>query len=122
MANRRVGGILFLKVDGEQFQAKGAFTYNLGAPKRTAVVGVDAVHGFSEVPQVPMIEGAVTDSDELNLSSLINVRDATVTIELANGKIIALREAFFAGEGEVSSEEGEISVRFEGISAEEVAA
>lgn len=122
MANRRVGGIMFLKVDGEQFQAKGSFTYNLGAPKRTAVVGVDAVHGFSEVPQSPMISGSITDSDELNLSVLLNVRDATVTIELANGKIIALREAFYAGEGDVTTEEGEIGVEFRGITAEEVAA
>lgn len=122
MANRRVGGILFLKVDGEQFQAKGSFTYNLGAAKRSAVVGVDAVHGFSELPQTPFIEGAITDSDDLNLETLINVRDATVTIELANGKIIALREAWYASEGDVTSEEGEISARFEGITAEEVAA
>ncbi len=121
MANRRVGGIVFLKTDGQLLQAKGEFTYNLGIPKREAVVGQDAVHGFKEEPQVPMIEGTVTDSDELDLEALLNFRDGTVTLELANGKIIVLREAFFAGDGNVSTSEGEIEVRFEAIRGEEVA-
>jgi len=51
MANRRVGGIIFLKVDGEGFQSKGNFTYNIGVPKKEAVVGADGVHGFKETPQ-----------------------------------------------------------------------
>ena len=44
MANRRVGGILEVKIDGTLFSAKGEFTYNLGTPKREAVVGADSVH------------------------------------------------------------------------------
>ena len=120
MANRRVGGIIFFKVDGELFQAKGEFSYNLGQPKREAIVGQDNTHGFKELPQVAMIEGSITDSDELDLESFVTIRDATVTLELANGKIISLKEAFFAADGNVSSSEGEIEVRFEGIRAEEV--
>lgn len=119
--NRRVGGIIFLKVDGELFQAKGEFTYNIGVAKREAIVGQDSVHGFSEVPQVPYIEGSITDNDELNLETLLNTRDATVTLELANSKVIVLREAFFAADGNVTTTEGEIEVRFEGIRGEEVA-
>jgi len=122
MANRRVGGILFIKKDGEQLQAKGAFTYNLGVPEREAVVGSDGVHGFSEMPRVPFIEGAITDSDELDLATLLRTRDSTVTIELANGKTVVLREAWFAGESSPNTETGEIPVRFEGIEGEEVAA
>lgn len=120
MANRRVGGIIFLKVDGELFQAKGEFTYNIGVPKREAVVGQDAVHGFKEEPQVAMLEGSITDSDDLDLQAFVEVRDATITLELANGKIIVLREAFYAADGNVTSSEGEIEVKFEGISGEEV--
>ena len=119
--NRRVGGIMFLKVDGELFQAKGEFTYNLGAPKRTAVVGQDQVHGYNEVPQVPYVEGSITDNDELDLEKFVTIKDATVTIELANGKIIVLREAFYAADGNVTTTEGEIEVRFEGVKGEEVA-
>ncbi len=120
MANRRVGGILFFKLDGELFQAKGNFTYDIGAPKRDAVVGADGVHGFKEMPKVPFIEGALTDNDALDLERLLLFRDGTATLELANGKVIVIREAYYAGEGNVSTEEGEIPLRIEGIRGEEV--
>lgn len=120
MANRRIGGIIFLKVDGELFQAKGSFEYNLGAAKREMVVGSDGVHGYKEVPQVAMISGSVTDNDELDLKKLLETKDATITLELANGKMITLRDAVYTGEGKVTTEEGEIEVKFEGLSAEEV--
>jgi len=121
MANRRVGGILFFKVGGVLCNAKGSFTYNIGAAKREAIVGADSVHGFKEMPQVPYVEGSITDSDELDLETLLNLRDTTVTLELANGKVIAIEEAFFAGDGNATTEEGEIEVRFEGIRGREVA-
>lgn len=122
MDNVRVGGILFLKANGTLYRAKGAFTYNLGKAKREAVVGADTTHGFKEVPQTPFIEGACTDSSEFNLANLLELRDATVTLEIANGKIIVLQSAWYAGDGNVTSEEGEITVRFEGLTAEEVRA
>jgi len=120
MANRRVGGILLFKLNGELFNAKGEFTYDIGAPKRDAVVGADGVHGFKEMPKVPFIEGALTDNDELDLKALLAFRDSTATLELANGKVIVIREAYYAGDGNVSSEEGEIPLRIEGMRGEEI--
>lgn len=120
MANKRVGGIILLKLDSNLLKAKGAFTYNLGKPKREAIVGQDFVHGFKEEPQVPFIEGTITDDDELDVETLLLTRDATATIELANGKIIALNEAFYAGEGDITTDEGEIAFRLEGITADEI--
>jgi len=120
MGNRRVGGILLLKLDGELFRAKGEFTYDIGAPKRDAVVGADEVHGFSEKPKVAFIEGALTDSSDLDLNTVLLFRDGTATLELANGKVIVIREAYYAGDGNVSSDEGEIPLRIEGIRGEEI--
>jgi hypothetical protein len=120
MANKnRVGGIIELKVDGQQQSAKGAFTYNLGNAKRDAVIGSDGVHGFKEGPQVAFIEGAITDNAALSLDKLTKIEDATIMLRLANDKLIVLRNAWFAGEGTGNTEEGEISVRFEGLSGEE---
>lgn len=120
MPNRRVGGIVFIKIDGELYQAKGEFTYNVNPVKRESVVGADGVHGFKEEPKPFFIEGAITDNDELDLEKLQSARDATVTLELANGKVIVLREAFYAADGDVTTSEGEIQARFEAISGEEV--
>lgn len=120
MSQNRVGGTIALKINGEIHNAKGAFTYNLGRPKRDAVVGHDRVHGFKEIPQVPFIEGEITDRLALDLESLVQGVDLTVILELANGKVISLRNAWFAGDGNVQTEEGNITARFEGMSADEV--
>jgi hypothetical protein len=117
--NRRAG-TLFFKVDGTQYDAKGSFTYNLGAAKREAIVGSDAVHGYKETPQVPFIEGEITDRSDLDLEKLLNLDGVTVTLELANGKVILLRDAWYAGDGNVGTEEANIQVRFEGLNGEEV--
>jgi len=118
---RRLGGIIFIKVNSKGFNAKGEFTYNIGAPKREGIVGSDNVHGYKETPQIPYIEGAITDTSELDLESFVKIKDATVTLELSNGKVIVLREAWFAADGNVTTEEGEIECRFEGMKGEEVA-
>lgn len=116
----RVGGLLSLKVNGDLYFAKGNFTYNLGIPKKEAVVGADRVHGYKETPQVPYIEGEISDRQELSLEALQKTTDATVTLELANGKVIVLRQAWYASEGVGNTEEGNVECRFEGMSAEEV--
>jgi len=116
----RVGGIIALKVNGDIYFAKGNFTYNLGKPKREGVVGADTVHGYKETPQVPFVEGEITDRNELSLEDLVTLDDATITLELSNGKVITLSEAWYAGEGTGNTEEGNIACRFEGMSAEEV--
>lgn len=116
----RIGGIIALKVNGDIYFAKGNFTYNLGKPKREGVVGADVVHGYKETPQVPFVEGEITDRNELSLEDLVTLDDSTITLELANGKVITLSEAWYAGEGTGNTEEGNIACRFEGMSAEEV--
>lgn len=116
----RRAGIIFVRVDGGQLDAKGAFTYNLGAPKREAIVGSDAVHGFKETPQVAFIEGKVTDRGSLSVAALTAIEDSTVTLELANGKVVVLHGAWFAADGQAETGDGEINVRFEGDFAEEI--
>lgn len=116
----RVGGIIFVKADGVQYKAKGSWTYNLGKLKNEGIAGVDGVHGYKSMPQVPFIEGTITDSGDMSLEKLLDIKDATITLELANNKVITLSKAWFAGEGDVSTEEGEIAARFEGMDADEV--
>ena len=119
MSNLRAGK-LFFKVNGTQYRAKGEFTYNLGGDKHTMIAGVDSVHGYKSEVVVPFVEGKITDGDDLDVKALTQVKDATVTLELANGKVIALRGAVYAADANVSTSEGEVPVRFEGLSCEEV--
>ncbi|XFB06347.1 phage tail tube protein [Azotobacter salinestris] len=116
----RLGGTISIKVDGEIYNAVGNFTYNLGQPLRAGLVGPDGVHGYSEMPQIPFIEGEIRDRREISLETLQNLTDATVTLELANGKVVVLRNAWYASEGTFNTEEGNGAFRFEGLSGEEI--
>lgn len=119
-SNNRRAGVLFFKVDGVQRDAKGNFSYNIGSPKRKMIVGPDRVHGYSEMPQVPFIEGEITDASDLDLKAFQNLTDSSITLELANGKVVALHHGTHCADGNVQTEEANIQVRFEGIEAEEV--
>ena len=123
MANKnRRAGVLYVRIDGQQYDAKGDFTYRLGYPKREGMMGPDRVHGYKEMPQIPFIEGEITDARDLKLQELQNLTESTMTLELANGKSIVLRDAWYAADGDIGTEEGNIQVRFEGMSAEEISA
>lgn len=110
--NRRAG-MIYVKVDGQQVDAKGSFSYNLGTSKREALIGSDTIHGYKETPQVAFIEGEVTDSPELNHRALAEQDNATVTLQLANGKTIVLSDAWFAADGNGNTDEANIGVRWE---------
>jgi hypothetical protein len=117
----RIGGTITIKVDGVQYLAKGSFSYNLGKPKKTGVTGSDLlVHGYKEEPQTPYIEGEITDTASLDLATFQDITDATVMLTKPNGKIVVIRNAWYAGEGKGETEEGKLDFKFEGLSGEEM--
>ncbi|PCJ13801.1 MAG: phage tail protein [Gammaproteobacteria bacterium] len=118
--SQRIAGIFYVKIDGILQSAKGNFTYNLGAPKRSAVVGTHKVHGFKEEVQVAFLEGEFTDSSELDLEKLVTLEGVDPSVELANGKVFVLRNAWYAGEGTVNTDEANVDVRFEADKGEEI--
>ncbi len=120
MADQRRAGLIQVQVNGEIMDAKGSWSYGLGRSKRDAMIGSDGVHGYKETPQIAFIEGAITDRGNLDVAALVTGRDLTVTLSLSNGKVIVLRDGWFAGEGTASTEEAEITVRWEGANAEEI--
>ena len=117
--NRRAGTIFF-KIDGTVRDAKGNFTYNFGSPKRTTIVGADKTHGFKEEPQPASIEGEITDKGDLDVKAITNIEDSTITLELNNGKTVALQNGYYTADGNVQTNEANIQVRFEGPEMNEV--
>jgi hypothetical protein len=110
------GGIIQLQINGVIYDVKGEVTYNLGVPKRKAIVGVDGVHGFTEEPQPSSAECILTDRGTLDAAALFSLKDATVAVVLANGKTVSYRDAWYAGEGTGKTNEGEIDFRIESAS------
>ena len=120
MAENRRAGTLHITIGGVRRDARGEFTYNIGAPKRTAMQNeAHETIGYMSEGQTPSIEGAITDQSDLVLSDLVNLDDETITLEMANGKVFTLHNAWFAGDGNVTTRESNIELRFEGRTAEE---
>lgn len=120
MADQRRAGLIQVQVTGEIVDAKGDFSYDLGGVKRTTIIGSDGVHGFKEEAKPAYIEGAITDRGTLDVAALVNAKDQSITLSLSNGKVISLRNAWYAGDGTASTAESEIKVRWEGASAQEI--
>ena len=120
MSDNRIAGVAFLKVDGEQFAIRGKFKYVVNTVKRETLVGQDGVHGYKEMPVEPYISGDVSDHPGTRVKRLEDITDATITLELANGKTIMLRNAWWADTSEVDTEEGSYPVKFCGLSGEEL--
>lgn len=116
----RVAGYMEISVNGSKLAAEGSFTYDLGVPKREAVVGPDAFHGYKEMPKVPYIEGSIVVKADTDVTAICNLTNAKIDLRLATGKIISLGDAYYAGEGTGNTDTGSLSVRFEAGRGQEV--
>ena len=123
MADRNLrAGTINVAYNGIVVDAVGVFTHNLGFPLREDLVGSDKIHGYTEKPQMKWIEGEIRDASDFDLAQLMNAKQATITLDLANGKSIMLGEAWYSGSGDVETEEAKIPFKFCGKIAEEIAA
>lgn len=120
MACRRIAGLAYLFVDGRQYPLRGNLTISTDTIEREGVAGQDGIHGFIERPRVPWIEGDFSDISGLSLMQIQAMCDVTVTAELANGKMYVLRNAWTSTAREFNAADGQATVRFEGMSSEEV--
>jgi hypothetical protein len=116
----RFAGIAYVKVDGRQLPLRGNFTVSPSPLQRAGIAGQDGVHGFSEVPRVPYIEGDVSLTPDVSIEDLDDITGATVQADLANGKSYVLREAWTVSAFELNTHDGQTRVRFEGVSCHEI--
>lgn len=115
-----IGGIFNCKINGTLVSAKGDFTYNFGSLKKEAILGSDGkVVGFKVTGTVPFIEGEITDTADLDVKDLQSLSEGEITLELVNGKVFVLSGAEWSSDGNISTSEGAISVRFEGVDGDE---
>ncbi|GJD58357.1 phage tail tube protein [Methylobacterium dankookense] len=115
-------GTAYIRVDGRQYALRGNLTVSPTPRERAGVAGMDGVHGFTEAPRIPFISGDFSTLDDVSIEELDAIEDATVQVELLNGKAYVLREAWTAQAREINAAEGRVAVRFEGISMDEISA
>lgn len=119
MANA-VGGTAYVKVDGRQLPLKGNWTVSVATKIRTGVAGQDTVHGFTEAPRVPFMQGDITTLGDLSIEQIEAIDEATVTCELVNGKTYILERAWCASAVEINTAQGQFQIKFEGMNGAEL--
>lgn len=116
----RIAGVSYVKADGDQFALKGDFTVSPSAVEREGIAGLDGVHGYKETPRVPFVEGNFSLPPELSIEALEAMTNVTITTELANGRVYVLRNAWTTAAFEIDAAEGQVQVRWEGESCDEI--
>lgn len=109
----RIGGTAYIKADSKQFVLGGEMSVSPYGFIREGKTGLSGVAGYTETPKIPYIEGVFYATDELDTEELQNLKNVTVTAELANGKTYILSKAWYAGELKVNAAEGTLPFRFE---------
>jgi len=75
---------------------------------------------YREIPRVPEISGDFLNDSGLKLADLRAIAEATVQVELVDGSVYVLRDAWVADAMELDASEGTVSVRFQGMSGSEI--
>ena len=113
-----IAGRLEVQVDGELVRAAGAFEFTYGDDQHEMIVGHDGPHGVKAMPKFGMVKGKITVTPQTDVRKLNRLTNATVTVTMAGGQGIVLREAASAHDGMVNSEDASMEVEFHGMSAE----
>ena len=117
---QRIAGIAFLTVAGTQLALRGNFTVSPSPVERTMLAGQDGVHGYQELPRVPYIEGDLSTMPGFYLEDLIAEVDVTVVAQLANNMQYTLTGGTCKGGFENNTRDGQVRVRWEGVTCQEV--
>ena len=116
-----IGGTAYLKIDGETKSLGGEWTISPTTTVKTGVSGLSGFVGHTEAPRIPYMEGSLYDAGGLRIKDLEKITNATITVELVNGKTFVGQEMFLAGEPTENATPGEVaSVRFEGRNIDEM--
>lgn len=111
----RLAGITSLTVDGTAYMVVSDVTWSPAKWKRETLVGLDMVHGFSEVPIQGYIEATLRDSGSISVSDFNQMRCVEVLVTLATGKIVGGANLWNTSALEVRAAEGTFTVRFDGV-------
>lgn len=118
-STNRLAGTASIAVGGVTYLLQGALSYSPCTLERESLVGIDAVHGYSEKPHVGSIKGTLRDNNGLKVADFNAMTSVNITLQLANGKTIVGSNMWCVGVQEVKTEDATFEVNFEGKSVTE---
>ena len=116
----RIAGTAFVTVNGEQIPLRGNLTIQSSAFERTMLAGQDGIHGYQEIPSVQFVEGDFSTIPQLLMEELDGQVNETVVVQAANGRIYSFTEAMCKAGSEPNLLDGQVRIRWECVSAEEI--
>jgi hypothetical protein len=114
MPCERLAGITGLTIDGNAYMVVSDVTWSPSNIRRETLVGLDAVHGYSEVPIAGFVEATLRDSGDITVKDFNAMTCVEVQVMLANGKLVGGASLWSVNVQEVRAAEGTFVVRFEG--------
>lgn len=108
-----LGGHAKLTIDGIVWTAKD-IKYKPTGMKRETQVAQTGVAGFTEMPTQGSITATLFDRKDASVNEIQNKQDATVIVQLANGKVITGTGMWIAEQPELNTQDGTFEVTFEG--------
>ena len=109
-----IAGVAQVTVDGTTYQLEGDLKYSPSTVKREALLGMDGFHGWKETPVTGSITMSLRDAGNLAVGDFNKIRNSTVVLQLANGKIVVGRNMGTVDALEVDSADAKFEVKFEG--------
>ena len=111
---KRVAGICYFKVDGEQLSVSGGVEAPIATLKRENVMSVTGPAGLKETAVEPMLKVSAIFEAAFPLAKLQAGTDMTITAEMPNGKVYTLSGAYLKGEPTAKADDGTIELEFGG--------
>jgi len=114
MAAKRVAGVVYFKIDGEQLECTGSLQVPLNKTVRETVLGQTKIVGFKETLRAGFISGSFGFDADFPVEKVTEGTEMTITAELANGMTYVLSNAYLVDESDVANDDGTVEMRFEG--------
>ena len=112
--NRRLAGITAFSVNGSVFNVI-EFSWDPGTVENETLTSLSGVDGYSQKPVAPYISGKFRDAQSVNVTAFTNLSNATVVVQLANGKQIVGHNLWYTGRPGVSGADAAFEFKFEGV-------
>ena len=113
-------GVVSVELNGEPLRIKGTVTYSLGGKVGEAIEGPTGLAGIARKRMAAFAEIVSIDASDVDLEALQELTAQTVTINLENDKTVVINSATVVGLIEVSTDEGEFTLRLVGPSGKEI--
>jgi len=114
-------GQAWIKVDGAALESMPGAKIDIGGTERTAVIGGNAVLGFSGKPKQSIVECEIAVGKGTSLAAFRDMTDVTITFECDTGQTYVVRSAWQCNTPTATDGDGgKVPLKFEGPPAEEM--